>query len=94
MRSRYSAFALGDQDYLLRSWHPSTRPTLLEVDPGMQWRRLDIVRIVRGGPLDDEGVVEFRAHYRQQGTMHVLGETSRFVRENGRWLYLDGTFAA
>jgi SEC-C motif domain protein len=90
MRSRYAAFAVGDGAYLLRSWHPDTRPATLELDPAVQWRRLDIVRTERGGPLDTEGVVEFRAHYRQDGTSHVLSESSRFVREGGRWLYLDG----
>jgi SEC-C motif-containing protein len=88
MRSRYCAFAVGDADYLLRSWHPDTRPAVVELDPAVQWRRLDIVGTERGGPLDTEGVVEFRAHYRQDGASHVLSESSRFVREGGRWLYL------
>lgn len=89
MRSRYAAFAVNDAAYLLRSWHPSTRPLTLALDPGTQWRRLDIVRTVRGGPLDSEGTVEFRAHFRNAGSADVLREASRFVRQGGRWFYLD-----
>lgn len=89
MRSRYTAFAVGNLPYLLRSWHLDTRPATLELDPATQWRRLDIVRTVRGGPLDTEGAVDFRAFYRQDGAAGVLQETSRFVRQDGRWVYLD-----
>jgi len=90
MRSRYSAFALLDADYLLRTWHPRTAPGELELDPGMQWRRLDILSTSRGGPLDTEGMVEFKAYYRHGSERGVLHEASRFLRENRRWLYLDG----
>ena len=90
MRSRYSAFALLDADYLLRTWHPRTAPGELELDPGMQWRRLDILSTSRGGPLDTEGMVEFQAYYRHGSERGVLHEASRFLRENRRWLYLGG----
>ena len=90
MRSRYCAFALLDADYLLRTWHPRTAPAELELDPGMQWRRLDILSTSRGGPLDTEGMVEFKAYYRHGSERGVLHEASRFLRENRRWLYLDG----
>ena len=90
MRSRYSAFATGDADYLLRTWHPRTRPQELELDPDLHWRRLDIVFTVAGGPLDTTGVVSFEAHYRQDGTRGVQCERSEFVREDGRWLYVAG----
>ncbi|MGG5752960.1 YchJ family protein [Zafaria sp. Z1313] len=90
MRSRYSAFAVGDVEYLLASWHPSTRPAELELDAELQWRRLDIVGTAAGGPFDAEGVVEFAAHYRGPGGRGVQRERSRFRREDGRWLYLDG----
>jgi SEC-C motif-containing protein len=89
MRSRYSAFVVLDADYLLRTWHPDTRPLELELDPAMQWRRLDIVSTSRGGPLDTEGTVEFMARFRQAGGHGVHRETSRFVREDRRWYYLD-----
>lgn len=88
MRSRYTAFAVGDAGYLLATWHPSTRPAALDLDPGLRWYRLDVVRRERGGPLDTEGLVEFRAHYRHDGDRGELHEVSRFVREAGRWRYL------
>ncbi|SDP70199.1 SEC-C motif-containing protein [Arthrobacter sp. ok909] len=90
MRSRYSAFVVRDEEYLLRTWHPTTRPAELGLDAGMQWRRLDILSTSRGGPLDSEGAVEFAAHYRHDGERGVQRETSRFVREGRRWYYLDG----
>jgi SEC-C motif-containing protein len=90
MRSRFSAFALGDVAYLLRTWHPSTRPASLELDPELRWYRLDVLRTERGGLLDTQGLVEFRAHYRSPGGSGVQAETSRFVREDGDWLYVDG----
>jgi SEC-C motif-containing protein len=89
MRARYSAFVLLDVPYLLRTWHPDTRPAGLELEPDIQWRRLDIVSTSRGGPLDTEGTVEFKAHFRQDGRTGVQQETSRFLRLNGRWYYLD-----
>ncbi|MFH5878979.1 YchJ family protein [Arthrobacter sp. NA-172] len=90
MRSRYSAFVVLDADYLLRTWHPDTRPAGLDLDPDIQWRRLDILSTRRGGPLDDDGLVEFAAHYRSDGERGVQRETSRFLRIDRRWFYLDG----
>lgn len=92
MRSRYSAFALLDAGYLLRTHHPETAPAELELDPDMEWRRLDIVSTTRGGPLDNEGMVEFKAYYRHGPERGILHEASRFVREGRRWYYVDGTF--
>ncbi len=92
MRSRYSAFALGLDAYLLASWHPSTRPAALSVDDGTVWRRLQIVDTVAGGEGDATGFVEFRASFRDAaGEAGLLHERSRFERVDGRWLYLDGT---
>lgn len=90
MRSRFSAFARGDAAYLISSWHPSTRPGELELDADVVWRRLQIVDTVAGGPDDAEGVVEFRASYRTPDGAGLLHERSRFVRVDGRWVYLDG----
>jgi len=89
MRSRFSAFAIGDAEYLLATWHPSTRPTSLELDADTRWYRLDILDRVAGGPLDSAGVVEFEAFYRgkERGSQR---ERSSFVREQGRWLYVSG----
>ena len=93
MRSRYTAYALARDDYLLRTWHESTRPGTLDFrDAGIiRWLGLKIVRTEAGGPDDARGVVEFVARYKIGGKAHRLHETSRFVREGGQWFYLDGT---
>jgi len=89
MRSRYSAYVLGLGDYLLATWHASTRPAALEPDPpGLKWLGLQVRRAVA---LDDtHAVVEFVARSRLGGRAQRLHETSRFVREGGRWYYVDG----
>jgi len=90
MRSRYSAFAVGAADYLLATWHPATRPARLELDDDVRWIGLDVLATTGGSLLASDGTVEFRAHYlrdRQPGAQH---ENSRFVRDGGRWHYLDG----
>lgn len=92
MRSRFAAFRSGDTAWLLASWHPDTRPNELNLDGDPTWRGLQIVDTVAGTETDDEGIVEFRATYLQDGELGVLHERSRFVREDGRWLYVDGTF--
>jgi len=89
MRSRFTAYAVGDPDYLRRTWHPSTRPARLTLEPGHRWTRLDILDIERGGLFDSTGVVEFRAHYRESGRPGEVHERSRFVREDGHWVYVD-----
>ncbi|MCW2608911.1 MAG: hypothetical protein JWM15_157 [Cryptosporangiaceae bacterium] len=89
MRSRYSAFALRDEAYLLRTWHPSTRPRHVAFDPDQEWSGLDILGTQRGGLLDADGTVEFRAHYRLRGRSGTLDERSRFVRDGGAWQYVD-----
>ena len=91
MRSRFSAFAVGDTAYLLRTWHPDTRPKRLRLDPDQEWTRLEILGRTGGGLLQAEGTVEFRAHYRHQGQADFLEENSRFRREDGRWVYLDAS---
>jgi SEC-C motif-containing protein len=93
MRSRYSAYVLGARDYLLATWHPSTRPpsSSLEDHGGTHWLGLVVKRHEQSAK--DEAIVEFVARYRIGGAPAVrLHETSRFRRENGCWYYLDGTF--
>jgi SEC-C motif-containing protein len=90
MRSRYSAFALGLPDHLMRTWHPDTRPGSIDLDPEVAWRRLQIVDTARGAEGDGEGMVEFRAVFRGPDGFGVLHERSRFVRSSEDWLYLDG----
>jgi SEC-C motif-containing protein len=86
MRSRYSAFAVGDPAYLLATWHPTTRPRQLTLDDDVRWTGLDVVATAGGSMFESEGTVEFRASHRG-GDQH---ERSRFVREGGRWFYVDG----
>jgi len=90
MRSRFSAFAVGDTAYLLASWHPSTRESSLVLDPETRWYRLDVLATGAGGPFDTTGTVEFRVFYRHPARNGSQHEVSRFVREDGHWLYLDG----
>jgi SEC-C motif domain protein len=88
MRSRYSAFAVGDAGYLLRTWHPAGRPRTLTLDPAQRWTRLAVLETNDGGLFDGAGTVRFRAMYTAGGQRGALDETSRFVRDGGRWLYL------
>jgi len=102
MRSRYSAFAVGDVAYLVRTWHPAGRPHDLRLDPAMTWTGLEIVDTRAGGTDDADGEVEFRASWREAGhegcgghggrepARGVLHERSRFGRRAGRWVYVDG----
>ena len=88
MRSRFSAFAVGDSDYLLRTWHPTTRPTRLALDPQQRWTRLDILTTSGGGLFDATGTVEFRASYQHQGRPGSMHEHSSFARVDGAWCYV------
>lgn len=92
MRSRYCAYTHGNADYLRRTWHASTRPDTLNLDEdATRWLGLQIRSTRAGGPDDATGEVEFVARFKHAGRGHRLHETSRFVREDGRWYYLDGT---
>lgn len=89
MRSRYSAYVRDLIGYLLATWHPSTRPAALEPNPaGLRWLGLE----VKAHALQDDthATVEFVARSKLGGRAHRLHETSRFVREEGRWFYVDG----
>ena len=88
MRSRYTAFVCEQRDHLLATWHPSKRPAILEFEPGARWLGLDVRSQRSTG--EHAAVVEFVARYRVAGRAVRLHETSRFVREEGRWYYLDG----
>lgn len=90
MRSRYTAFAVGDVDYLLATWHSDTRPEALHLDPDRRWLHLSVEATRLGGLFDEVGTVDFTAVYRDQSGRGELREHSRFVREHGRWSYLDG----
>ncbi len=88
MRSRYSAFVKRDEAYLLRTWHPRTRPARVEFDPGMRWTGLEILGTGDGSPFHTSGTVTFRASFRG-GSLH---ERSRFERVDGAWVYVHGEF--
>ena len=90
MRSRYSAYVLGLTDYLLATWHASTRPASLQPEPAeLKWLGLEVRRHAMHDA--DHATVEFVARSKLGGRAHRLHETSRFVREDGRWFYVDGT---
>ncbi|MFF0163499.1 YchJ family protein [Streptomyces sp. NPDC005263] len=88
MRSRYCAFVKGDSAYLLRTWHPRTRPTRVDLDPGQRWTGLEILGATEGSAFHTTGTVTFRASFRG-GSLH---ERSRFERVEGAWVYVDGEF--
>ncbi|WP_432070195.1 YchJ family protein [Streptomyces sp. AA1529] len=91
MRSRYAAFALADTGYLLRTWHPDTRPAHLDLSGAPRWTGLEILATSGGSAFHREGTVTFRAHHRgADGAPGTQQERSRFVRLDGAWRYLDG----
>jgi len=89
MRSRYSAYILHNHDYLVRTWHPQTRPETIG-GTQLKWIGLEIVESRAGGEKDDHGTVSFVASFVDHGRGRRLHETSRFVRHEGAWVYLDG----
>lgn len=91
MRSRYTAYVLGDEAYLLASWHPSTRPARLGLgdDAPAKWLGLKVLRHEQQD--EAHAVVEFVARYKVGGRGYRMHEISRFEKLDGRWYYLDGT---
>ena len=90
MRSRYSAYALQNDQYLLKTWHPSTRPSYKPSDDdGTTWTNLEILRTEKGLKNDTDGIVEFIAQCDVKGTTSHIHETSNFLYEDGRWYYVD-----
>lgn len=85
MRSRYTAYFYGNREHLWRTWHPSTRPAEVSLDPGATWKGLQILDVRDGGADDETGVVEFVASY----DGGELRERSRFAKRGGRWFYVD-----
>ncbi len=95
MRSRYCAFVLRDGTYLLSTLAEENRSGFNAdtiAQDRTRWTGLEIIDVVSGGVLDQTGVVEFIAHFEENGAKHQLHERSNFERRNGRWLYVDGVF--
>jgi SEC-C motif-containing protein len=91
MRSRYSAYVLKLEAYLMATWHPGTRPAVLDLaTDNTKWIGLEIRK--HNAESADRATVEFVARYRIGGRAARLHEVSRFVREDGRWFYVDGEF--
>lgn len=91
MRSRYTAYALGVDDHIFRTWHPRTRPADTAPDPSLRWDSLEVLEVSGGGEEDAEGFVTFRARWSTPAPDHQRGELrerSQFVRRANRWVYL------
>ena len=89
MRSRFTAFAVGNSQYLLDTWDPETRPSELGLDVGIDFYRLDILETTGGGPFDSTGTVKFQAFYTGLAS-GVQEEDSTFRKVNGAWVYSTG----
>lgn len=87
MRSRYAAFAVHNAAYLLATWHASTRPATIEFEAGREWYML---KVIKAAEMGETGTVSFLARSRLGGRIWALEEVSRFVREGGRWYYVEG----
>ena len=92
MRSRYSAYVVQNADYLLATWHKTTRPKQLDFshDNNVTWQKLEILHTKKGGAKDEKGRVEFNAFYEQDNETRLIHEISRFKKLAGRWFYVDG----
>lgn len=93
MRSRYSAYVLGREPYLLATWHAATRPAVLDLHAGIRpvWLGLEVRRHEQQDA--EHAIVEFMARYKRNGRAYRLHEVSRFVRTGGCWFYVDGEIA-
>ncbi len=91
MRSRYTAYALAEEPYLRATWDAATCPQEALIDPGIKWVGLEVRAAQEEG---NDGTVEFIARAKVGGRARSLHETSRFVRRDGRWWYVDGDFTA
>ena len=90
MRSRYTAYVLKEKDYILKTWHCSTRPKKFKLDINIEWIGLQIIDIIQGDVKDLKGSIFFETSYRYQNSLYTIRENAKFVRENDLWLYLHG----
>lgn len=94
MRSRYTAFTLGDGDYIFESHYSKTRKlsekkSIQNWAKSVQWMKLDVLNTTKGGVNDTEGTVEFKAYFIEAGKLDTIHENSLFTKENGHWVYVD-----
>ncbi len=92
MAARYSAYAAHEADFIWMTWHPRRRPDAVTFDPDVEWLGLEIIDVVDGAEGDREGIVEFRARYRDADGRGELWERSTFMLRSRRWMYVDGEF--
>ena len=91
MRSRFTAYALQNAAYLMDTWDATERPKAIDFSrENIDWQRLEIIAVKKGGLKDSKGMVEFKAYYLEDGEEHAMHEISRFTKINGRWFYLNG----
>jgi len=95
MRSRYSAYVVANIDYLLNSHHKGTRPTkehksILQWTKSVQWLGLEVLSCKAGLVNDNDGYVEFKAIFMENGKIECIYENSYFVKENHLWFYKSG----
>ena len=91
MRARYSAYSMHNDEYLVHTWHPGSRPKKINIgDDSVHWQKLEILRTDQGSANDKMGVVEFKAFYDIEGKTGFLHEISNFVKEESQWYYFDG----
>jgi len=91
MRSRFTAYALRNVDYLLDTWDKTTRPAKIDFSKEtVDWTQLEIISRKKGEASDKKGIVEFKAYYDSDGKQHVMREISRFRKSDKLWVYLDG----
>lgn len=87
MQSRYTAYVTHQKEYLLETWHPSSRPQTINLNQSPKWLRLQITKTSYQG---NQGMVEFKASYKTGNKIDILHETSHFIKEGSRWFYVDG----
>lgn len=91
MRSRFSAYAMQNEAYLLETWEAGKRPKEINFSKEVaEWTKLEIINTKKGRAKDNKGIVEFKAYYTQEDEAYVMNEISRFTKSSGRWLYQDG----
>lgn len=91
MRSRYSAFVVKDEDYLIQTWHKSKTQSKLNLKlPNVEWIGLKVIKVEGGMEADLRGKVEFIAEYKVNNKQGRLHEKSNFIKEDSKWLYIDG----